>query len=64
MTAETGSWGIISGVCDMKRLKNTVSNTFTVPPSGTVTLRIASTSSNSGEYASSLCMVLFLQYTS
>ena len=37
----TGSHGIISGSCSMQRLANSASNTYTVPPSGTVTLRIA-----------------------
>ena len=40
-SAGTGAWGIISGTCSMQRLVNSVSNTYTVPPSGTVTLRIA-----------------------
>ena len=40
-SAGTGAWGIISGACSMQRLVNSVSNTYTVPQSGNVTLRIA-----------------------
>jgi len=40
-TDGTGAWGIIDGDCSDQRLDNKVDNTYTVPPSGTVTLRIA-----------------------
>jgi hypothetical protein len=40
-SAGTGAWGIVSGTCSMQRLDHNVSSTYTVPPSGNVTLRIA-----------------------
>ena len=40
-SAGTGSHGIISGSCSKQRLVDGISNNYTVPPSGTVTLRIA-----------------------
>jgi len=46
-SANTGSSGIIGGNCNtngMTRLVSSKSNEYTVPPSGTVTLRIASSS--------------------
>jgi hypothetical protein len=46
MSAGTGAWGIISGSCNMQRTTS-LSNTFTVPPSGTVKLRIAHAPSGS-----------------
>ncbi len=40
-SAGTGSWGIQGGKCSMQRQDNTDSNTYTVPASGTVTVRVA-----------------------
>jgi len=40
----TGSWGIVSGTRSMTRSTNSASLTYTVPDSGTVTLRVASAS--------------------
>jgi len=54
-SAGTGAWGIISGDCSMQRLDNTVDNTYTVPPSGTVTLRIAHANSNGAVSTSADC---------
>jgi hypothetical protein len=44
-SAGTGSWGIQGGQCSMQRVDNTASNTYTVPASGTVTVRVAGASS-------------------
>ena len=54
-SAGTGSHGIISGACSMQRLVNSASNTYTVPPSGTVTLRIAHASGQSTVTTSADC---------
>ena len=40
-SAGTGSWGIQGGKCKMQRQDNSASNTYTVPASGTVTVRVA-----------------------
>ena len=40
-TAGTGSWGIQSGKCNNLRVYNSVSSSYTVPPSGMVTIRAA-----------------------
>ena len=40
-TAGTGSWGIQSGKCNNLRVYNSVANSYTVPPSGKVTIRAA-----------------------
>ena len=40
-SAGTGSHSMISGTWNMQRLVNSASNTYTVPMSGTVTLRVA-----------------------
>lgn len=40
-TAGTGSWGIQSGKCKNMRVYNSVGNSYTVPPSGKVTIRAA-----------------------
>jgi hypothetical protein len=40
-SAGMGSWGIQGGDCLNRRQINTVSNTYTVPGSGTVTVRVA-----------------------
>ena len=54
-SAGTGDWGIISGKCSMQRLDNSASNTYTVPPSGTVKLRIAHASKNGQVSTSADC---------
>ena len=43
-SAGTGSWGIQGGKCSMQRQDNPASNTYTVPASGTVTVRVAGAS--------------------
>ena len=43
-SAGMGSWGIQGGDCLNRRQINTVSNTYTVPGSGTVTVRVAGAS--------------------
>jgi hypothetical protein len=43
-SAGTGSWGIQGGKCSMQRQDNAASNTYTVPASGTVTVRVAGAS--------------------
>ncbi len=40
-TAGTGSWGIQSGECKNLRVYNAGANSYTVPPSGEVTIRAA-----------------------
>ena len=52
-SAGTGAWGIISGTCQMQRLVFSRSSTYTVPPSGTVTLRIAHATSSSSAVSTS-----------
>ncbi len=55
-TAGTGSWGIQSGECKNLRVYNSGANTYTVPPSGEVTIRASwSTGESNKIYVSPDC---------
>ena len=54
-SAGTGAWGLSSGLCSNQRRQQTTAGTYTVPASGTVTLRVSWATSESQVYYTPDC---------